>query len=1146
MAVAGINNNLFPPIIETAMPAFIYNEGIDIYFSISLYNSYNDIRKNAQITVRDQKNNLSVLNQTAYPAGIKICEVYENTDVQTDEKYYVHLDPEDLEYGFQVNHYYKVQIRFTDSGAPAPPTKTVDGIVTYPIATWINDNLSLFSQWSTVCLLRAISKPIIRLNGFELDSQQTTFTLGDVEVVGTVTFQDGDNQFLKSYRIKLYDYNENLLKDSGEIYANKYQGVNQIQYNYNYPFQQNITYYIDVIITTNNLYTNASNPDRHSFVITDIGYDTLDATISATTDKKNGRVGIHILGNTTEIFTGSLTIRRTSNKSNFLVWEDIHTENLSSGEALDYTWYDGTIESGIWYKYSAQKRNSRGHRGVSIELRNPIMMEFEDIYLSADGLQLNVTYNPEISQFSHTVLESRTQTIGSKYPFVKRNANVDYRIFPISGTITYLMSDENYPEQYSIQDAEIKEDFTSQNLMQASKEDLYGDYLSLYENYYDKNNIHKFNNYIYQHDFRQKVITFLYKNNVKLYRSSTEGNILVKLMDISFTPNRTLSRMIYDFSCTAVQIDQCSIQNYNKYGIQTLGDYNRQLGYDNVLLGQITRPELDEYSVDTQGNRTGNKAVNDREYFEANRANAIVNEDLGSESVLDKKYTKLVKELFRAKVGYLSYLKMQLSSKPYLIKIVNNTPVPLADNESSLDAVCSGYIVYINQQPTIINKEGFLEIKGEHTKITSLWFPEKVQGTIDYIAHIAQEEDLTKIPKMYAYIERIGQKWGHFFIEDSFYKYLNDRYTQNFTRTTENSGETTVYKQSLTAINGIRITAAPGTTVYVKESRDTGLQRHVIGDTGLLEFYDDYTNIEGLYFAGTHLEPADDQYSDNNVIPVDRFLQTGISANDFSEIERPVTNGVYWISDQVIVGTQGQGSEQSIEVGEEDVVQKQDSTYSVDKVTEIPSREKGYRNHNALAVPSSYITISKDNVFGIKGLVQINNDEYGIRITNIFDNNNKDIFPPRGLVLEYNPYVTPPGALTVDDDDVEINTDQDYILLGYMDVQGGLTIIGTYDNNPYDGEPERGVILGQAYKDSKPNQNRSLLAQRDFAKLIDSQRVKFTVNDLYQLILEQVINSTNRWIYYKGGWYPITDTNDVILPIEAIIDYKCEILRGRY
>jgi len=43
----------------------------------------------------------------------------------------------------------------------------------------------------------------------------------------------------------------------------------------------------------------------------------------------------------------------------------------------------------------------------------------------------------------------------------------------------------------------------------------------------------------------------LYKNNVKLFRSATEGNILVKLMDISFTPNITLHRHIYSFSCTA-------------------------------------------------------------------------------------------------------------------------------------------------------------------------------------------------------------------------------------------------------------------------------------------------------------------------------------------------------------------------------------------------------------------------------------------------------------------------------------------------------------------------------------------------------------------------------------------------------------------
>ena len=57
MAVAGINNNLFPPIIETAMPAFIYSQGVDIYFSLSLYNNFSDIANNAQVTVRNQKDN---------------------------------------------------------------------------------------------------------------------------------------------------------------------------------------------------------------------------------------------------------------------------------------------------------------------------------------------------------------------------------------------------------------------------------------------------------------------------------------------------------------------------------------------------------------------------------------------------------------------------------------------------------------------------------------------------------------------------------------------------------------------------------------------------------------------------------------------------------------------------------------------------------------------------------------------------------------------------------------------------------------------------------------------------------------------------------------------------------------------------------
>ena len=64
---------------------------------------------------------------------------------------------------------------------------------------------------------------------------------------------------------------------------------------------------------------------------------------------------------------------------------------------------------------------------------------------------------------------------------------------------------------------------------------------------------------------------FLYANKVRLFRSATEGNILVKIMDINFTPNSTLGRRIYSFTATAYEVDAATIKNYDKYGISPLG-----------------------------------------------------------------------------------------------------------------------------------------------------------------------------------------------------------------------------------------------------------------------------------------------------------------------------------------------------------------------------------------------------------------------------------------------------------------------------------------------------------------------------------------------------------------------------------------------
>ena len=95
----------------------------------------------------------------------------------------------------------------------------------------------------------------------------------------------------------------------------------------------------------------------------------------------------------------------------------------------------------------------------------------------------------------------------------------------------------------------------------SSREEIFGDSIELYDKYNWDHRITEYNDYTYERKFRELVIDFLYKHNVKLFRSATEGNILVKLMDINFTPNSTLGRRIYSFTATAYEVDEATIKN---------------------------------------------------------------------------------------------------------------------------------------------------------------------------------------------------------------------------------------------------------------------------------------------------------------------------------------------------------------------------------------------------------------------------------------------------------------------------------------------------------------------------------------------------------------------------------------------------------
>lgn len=842
-------NNLYPPIIDTYMPAFLADGGqltgemCRVYFSISLYNSKEDIM-NAQVTISDQNTSVSVLNEKYYPSGIALKTVYEDKERNSEDRFYIILSQSDFINGtIELNRYYKIQIRFTSADAIAPssglkPPQKLDD--------WLQSQLGMFSEWSTVCLIRGISTPSLTIPAFDTTAEYITWSLSTVTVDGKLTFADSsETETLKSYRIKLYNELGTLLVDTGDIYTNNYVGINEINYTFKYGFVDGESYSMTIEYLTKNLYMGSKD---YKFMVITGTSGKLDATLYSIRDCENGRIGINVKGNTQDKFTGNITIRRTSSESNFTLWEDVNTTTIEN-EILDYIWYDCGVKSGIWYRYCAQRRDSYGNRGVIVELKNPVMIDFEYVYLTSQGKQVNIMFDPDISTFKRTVSETKTDTIGSKYPFIKRNGYMDYKQFPISGTISCWMDPDN--------------------LIKASKEDVYGDSVDLYKEYNDENDINEYNDYTYEREFREKVIDFLYDNNVKLFRSATEGNILVKLMDISFTPNRTLSRMIYSFSCTAYEVAECTVENCNLYNIQPLGEVDTDLAYVEQFMGQIE---------------------------EVIPANTDVLE------ILKTKYQKLMKEGYIAKIEYLDFLRIEMEQPPYLIKDTKDYPFAIDDTAPDWDttpaAAYLGYIVQINGQNIVINPEGVYELKNEGLKITSLQFPVDTKVNLNYHVRISQTEDKSKLPISINYYKRWGQCWGTFDYKDSIYKQIWNKYYESYP----------TYIQSLLGISELAVEADPGTVVYVAETKENELNKHVIGETCLLTFGDETSNIIGIYFAGVHFEEATDYEKSRDTLPDHKYIDTGITVDSLTEITNPIKNGVY------ICATKTQSTDNSIKV----------------------------------------------------------------------------------------------------------------------------------------------------------------------------------------------------------------------------------------
>ena len=1048
-----VNINLYPPVVETYTPAFLIGSSdiqkntCRVYFSISLYNSLSDI-KNAQVTVANQNTNLSVLDKNKYPCEIMLTDIKTDLTRTSDDKYYIEVKSSDIEEGFQINQYYKVQIRFTAADAVDISLNTPQAI-----DSWLAANLSSFSEWSTVCLVRGISVPSLSVSGFDISADTTLWSLNNVDVVGRLTYADpAETDTLKSYQIKLYDINNQLLSDSGTIYSNAYSNINEFNYTFEYAFNEGENYCFTFEYETANMYTESNT---YEFMVVQESADILNASLTAVLDNINGCIILNVKSKDDDnSFVGNITIRRTSSESNFTIWEDVHTESFEENSKLDYTWYDYTIKSGVYYKYIAQRRSGIGNRGVAIHAEGePFMMLFDDMYLTGGDGQLNIRFDPSVSSFKRTVSESRTDTIGSKYPYIKRNGYVEYRQFPIGGTITHLMDPSH---------------------LITSREEIFRDSLDNYTEFNkDKNvRIDDLNDWTYEREFREKVMDFLYANKVRLFRSATEGNILVKIMDINLTPNSTLGRRIYSFTATAYEVDAATIKNYDKYGISPLGTYDTLLQFANDYVGQY---------------------------------NEVIPANTEALSLIQKKYEKYAKENYKIAIQNLDFLRLEFESDPYLIKEGEDGPYvvdDLGNIKEDPDSAILGYLAYVNNKPIIINPEGIYELKGENVEITSLSFPVDTQVNLEYHVNLQQTEDTSKVFQTSSFYRRVGQRWGAFKPNDSVYQNIWNKYFEKYSN----------YQQMMLSLDGVKIEAEPGTVVFVKESADTDFERHVIGPTHTLALDAEDSAIEGLYFAGIHLEPATAAEQKREILPNDKYVETGIILDKYvSDTSQLMKNGVYTLADDYL-----------------EALNQFEGWYSIKSKEQWPEQYTTSVNQdNVERSPSSYTLL-------FNRVLQPIDDDGGLTVDEEWiEQVGGDMWT---------------GSLYVDgtkDEEIEtqnnLNHEEDLIPTENRFYRDGVYTIKSREQ-----WPDKATASADASQLSKSGSTYTISLDRaydDYYYLVLNKEI----DRQYALILQRLIDEANsRFIWHNDQWWLFTNNDDLLCPVEALIDYHCEIMKGRY
>ena len=586
--------SIYPPTLASTQSAFLATtDNYPIYFTLQSMTSKSNIG-HVQVKVVDQQSNSSIVNTSLYPDGIIYKDATAIKSASTEGTYYVEILSSDLRQSWTAGRCYKIQVRF---GTTAKYTSISS------FADWKKTQVTneTFSEWSSVMVIKAINAPEVEIANAGTLRQDTVNTV-NVENTLTPLFEytwSSDDESLERYKFELYNgestENEDLIESSSWITANVSNDEGKFSYRFKTILTNNATYTVKLSIVTVNGYE--TEVDYYFQVIRTYldAIENVAMLVEGNDDTychENGCIKIYLYPTTSNgmSLTGCYVLTRTSEESNYGVYEDIQYFNLFEGSYIkdEPLYTDYTVESGIRYKYGFQYQNSQGLRSEMVEHDLPVCVDFEYSYIYRDGIQLKLSLNQKLSSFKHTVLTSKQDTLGDQFPHLAKNGYAHYAEFPISGTISYQMDGDDtffisktggcyFGNELIIPYDKFKEGESR------------GSSTAVTDFTIDANPSN--NNIFIERKFREKVEEFLNDFNYKLYKSPTEGNIIIGLLNVSMTPNATLGRMIFDFSATAYEVMENTLENLDEVGIIDIGEYSAEDAFDNqvsVSFGQIS------------------------------------------------------------------------------------------------------------------------------------------------------------------------------------------------------------------------------------------------------------------------------------------------------------------------------------------------------------------------------------------------------------------------------------------------------------------------------------------------------------------------------------------------------------------------------